>query len=299
MNHHQTEKTSMFNKMLIFFANPLNTAIWANFPRLVKEIAHFISVFKLFSNYIQQHQADNLGVTTGKNDSFIAMINILVAKAQLAYVWADDEGDAKLSEIFDVQKSDFGGISAIKALTKVKNIRDLLQANITSLASLQLSEADITALNNAITSYENAVATIGTIKAHKTAGTQGIDTVMQPLNKSLDLIDYMIVNTYSESNPAMVNDYLLTRHIDKLPTRHNGISMHISDSVSKADLQGVTLTINGKSSTSDIDGLAEIIKIKAGSYMLTVSMNGYVSQEIKVVIERGKVSYYEIQLIKG
>ena len=66
MNHHQIEKNGMYKKMLIFFANPLNIAVWTTFTRLVTEIANFVSLNTTFNNYMQQHHADIKGVTTNK-----------------------------------------------------------------------------------------------------------------------------------------------------------------------------------------------------------------------------------------
>src|ERR1035437_9613958 len=220
MNHHQNEKNNMFKKMLIFFTNPVYVTIWANFPRLVKEITNFEALYQVLMGYMQQHHTDTLGITTGKNDAYTNMVNQVLKKAQLAYVWAVDQGDTNLQEIFDVQKSDFNQMASSKALTKALNIRDALAANITSLASVQITQADLTVLYESIIKFENVTATTGTAKAHKGAGRKGIDETMQPLLKSLDLIDNMMVNSYSDSNHDMINEYLLTRHIDKMPTHH-------------------------------------------------------------------------------
>lgn len=63
MNHHQIEKNGMYKKMLIFFADPINSAVWATFARLVTEIANFVSLNNSLTNYLQQQHADIKGVT--------------------------------------------------------------------------------------------------------------------------------------------------------------------------------------------------------------------------------------------
>jgi len=42
----------------------------------------------------------------------------------------------------------------------------------------------------------------------------------------------------------------------------------------------------------------EIIKVKPGTYNLTVSHTGYAAQTMKVVIERGKVLALEVKMVK-
>ena len=299
MNHRQIEKNGMYKKMLIFFANPINSAVWATFARLATEIDNFVSLNNSLSNYLQQHQADIKGVTQTKNDAFMAMVNIIVNKAAKAYVWATDTANANLMQIFDVQKSNFLSISETKAYNQIKNIRDALNDNIDWMESVQLTEDDVATVNDAITAYQNTIGTTGAAQTHKTEGTKGIDAVMIPIDKSLALIDKLIVSSYAASQPDIVNEYLANRALDKLPTHHSGISINITDAETGADLEGAILAVNGKTATSDIDGIAEIIKIMPGTYNMSVSLASYATQILKTVIEKGKVTELDVKMIKA
>ena len=299
MNHHQIEKNGMYKKMLIFFANPINSVVWATFARLATEIENFASLNNSLSNYLQQHQADIKGVTQTKNDAFMSMVNSIVNKAAKAYVWAVDSSNANLMQIFDVQKSDFLSISETKAYNQIKNIRDALIDNIASMESVQLTEEDVAIVNDAITAYENTIGTTGAAQTHKTEGTKGIDAVMIPIDKSLALIDKLIVSSYTSSQPDIVKEYLANRALDKLPTHHSGISINITDAETGADLEGAILAVNGKTATSDIDGMAEIIKINPGTYNMSVTLADYATQILKTVIEKGKVTELDVKMAKG
>lgn len=299
MNHRQSEKNGMYKKMLIFFADPVNAAVWATFTRLVTEINNFVSLNNSLTNYLQQQHADIKGVTQTKNDAFMAMVNIIVNKAAKAYVWAVDTSDANLMQIFDVQKSDFLGTSETKAYNQIKNIRDALSANVASMSSVQLTEADVADVNAAITAYQNTIGTTGAAQTHKTEGTKGIDSVMVPIDKSLALIDKLIVSSYTATKPDMVKEYLANRVLDKLPTRHSGLSIHITDAETGADLEGAILAVNGKTATSDVDGMAEIIKIMPGTYNMGITFASYATQTTKIVIEKGKLTELDVKMAKG
>ena len=298
MNHRQIEKNGMYKKMLIFFANPLNSIVWATFTRLVTEIANFVSLNTTLSNYMQQHHADIKGVTQTKNDAFMAMVILVVNKAQRAYVWAVDTANNNLAEIFDIKKTDFTDVPEMTAFTKIKNVRDALSTNIASMGSVQLTNDDVNAVNAAITAFQNTIGTTGAAQAHKTEGTQGIENLIHPIDKSLGIIDNLIVSSYSETQPDLVKEYLLNRSIEKLPTHLSGISAFITDAATGKDLEGATLAVNGKTSTSDIDGIAEIIKIKPDTYNVTISLTGYAPQTMKITIERGKVTELEVKMAK-
>jgi hypothetical protein len=97
----------------------------------------------------------------------------------------------------------------------------------------------------------------------------------------------------------MVKEYLANRVLDKLPTHHSGISICITDAETGADLEGAILAVNGKTATSDIDGMAEIIKVKPGTYNMSVTLADYATQTIKTVIEKGKLTELNVKMAKG
>jgi hypothetical protein len=298
MRHSQLEKISMYKKVANFLSNPLNLVVWASFQRLIQEIANFMALNETLSDYMQQQRSEDGGITTIKHNAFMNMILEIVSKAQLALVWAHDQNNEQLAHVFDVQKSDFTSISEMNALTKVKNIRDNLATHISSMASVHLSTADLTVINQYITNFEASIGSVGTAQAHRSIGKSGIETTIKPIDKSLEIIDNLFINTYRLSNVDLIKEYINNRQIEKMPTHHAGIMVHIGDSSSNADLKDVLIALDKKSSTSSIDGNAEIIKIMPGSYLLTISLNGYITQTIKVVIVKGHITHVDVLLVK-
>jgi len=104
-----------------------------------------------------------------------------------------------------------------------------------------------------------------------------------------------------DSNSWTMNKRIKTlRPVKQVKTcaYHNGISINVTDETTGAELKGVLLSVNDKTSLSDIDGVAEIIKIKQGTYNATVSLDGYVSQTLKVLIEIGTLVELDVKLAK-
>ncbi len=298
MNNRQIAKNNMYKKLLTFFAVPANIAIWTAFTRLVTEIANFVSLNSDLDDATQTQAQVTTGITVGKSDAFNAMIKMTVEMAFKAYVWAVDNNNDELIEVFNVLLNDFDGIAESEALDKVKNIRDGINTNIAGMAGVNLLPADVTALDALITAY-NAVKSAPEVAiGHKETSTDAIVELFHDIDDSLGLISRLIISQYGTTNAGMVSDFKNNKHIDDLPTHHSGIHTHITDALTGEDIEGALLAIPvaGKSSTSNINGIAEIIKIKNGDYHVNVTMAGYKPQTFKTKILRGKITAFDIQL---
>ncbi|HEY4785796.1 MAG TPA: hypothetical protein VIH57_07095, partial [Bacteroidales bacterium] len=170
--------------------------------------------------------------------------------------------------------------------------------NIASMASVQLTAGNVTALDAAIKAYEDMVGIPGAAQSHKTEATGALEELMLPMDTSLELIDKLIDSSYADSHSDMVKEYFINRNIDKLPTHHSGVVAVITDAITGGVLQGALLAVGSKTATSNIEGIAEIIKIKPGTYMAKISLAQYITQDIKVVIGRGKITKIEVKLAK-
>ena len=300
MTKTQNAKDNMYKKLLAFFAVTTNAAIWTAFARLVSEIANFKTLNQQLDKYIQAQQNDITGVAEAKNNAFDALVLATVSAAHKAYVWAVDTANTTLQAQFEVQKTDIYHLSQDKGFARCKSIINDITNNIGSMASVNLLPADTNHLAQLMTTYQGLEGTPKVAQAAKTDATDGIDNMMAPIDKSLDLIDKLITSQYSSTNADMVQQFQIARAIDNLPVHHNGVHVHVSDSSTDADLEGATVEIltTGKTATTDINGVAEIIKVKHNTYNVQISMTGYTTQTIKTQINVGKVSSLEVKLVK-
>src|SRR5258706_12629808 len=107
MTNHQIAKNNMFKKMLAFFATPANAAIWAAFARLVTEIANFVALNGTLDGATQTQAQNTKGITQGKLDAFNDMVKMAVDMAFKTFVWAVDNNNDELTQVFNCQLSDF------------------------------------------------------------------------------------------------------------------------------------------------------------------------------------------------
>jgi hypothetical protein len=289
----------MYKKLLIFFANPLHSIIWANFQRLVTEIASFASNNATLDSYLQEHPSDTKTATEIKNNAFDAMIRTLVSMAQTAYVWAIDTNNKPLISLFNITTSDINHLAESSALAKVKTIRDALAQNIASMGTVDLSSTDLNSLNTAIANYEETHGTKKATSSLKTAGNQGLFNHFAVIDSNLDIIDKLFINRYATTHSDLVNEYLINRNVEKWPTHHSSIHIHVTDAATGATISGAIMSINGKASTTDSQGIAEIIKIAQGNQKLTVMHSLYATQIINIVVLKGKALSIEVKMVRN
>jgi len=298
MNQHHTEKDNMFVKVGVFLSNPLYSVLWTGFTRLYNEITTFLSLKDELSLAIQQHQTNIKGTTTEKSITFDKLVDVAVTKAKKAFVWAIDGKNNALKEVFNIDTYEFHRIQQTKALTIIKNVFEQIEANIGTMATVALTDADVTEMKAALKAYEDSTGVAGSARVNKHSGTKNIDILIISLDNSIEIIDNLLVSHFKVSQPEMVQQYLLSRTLIKLPTHHSSLTVHASDAATGADIAGAVLSISGKSSTTDIDGNAEIIKIVPATTTATVIHPDYIQYNEKVVIEKGKMTSIEVKMMR-
>jgi len=288
MNNKQTAKKNMYNKLLVFFKKIENAAIWAAFQRLVDEIADFITNDGELEKFMQQQQQETKGVTTDKETLFLAAVNLVVKYARKARVWAEDINNATLEAVFDIRKDDFTKIAEDLASEKLKNVRKALNDNLASLGGVNVVQANIDVIDAAISAYEAAEGTPGAAESEKEAGTEGIEVIMDNMDKNLEVVDDLMVSEYEESNPAMVEEYLNNRKIETVGVHHQGFSADITyEDNTPAQGVGMRIVELNKSGISDILGHVENIRGKIGTYHIEFSGAGIETQTLIASIKRG------------
>ena len=288
----------MFKKVIAFYNNTLWNATIIAFPRLKTEFINFTNLFTSFDNYLEQHAADIKGFFKSKSQTFLDLVDLTIAASQKAYVWAVDNNKADLIDLFNITKTDLTHSPFGTSFQVIKTLRDAISTNLISLADVNILPIDLAHIDSGISGFLSATDDAGSAKTHKIEGLEEVDDLEKPLMDSLDLIDRLVESNFKISNPALVNEYFSNRNIDLLPTHHTGIHVHITDKINGAELKGAIIAVEGKSATSNINGDAEIPKIKPGTYEVTISMGGYVTQTIKVIFKKGKIQQLNVTLAK-
>ena len=298
MNKVQKGKMNMFIAISLFFVK--NALTFATYIELVNQIAGFSSSLNDLNDEIAIQSKFIGGVTTTKHELLQKAIKLTVKSARKARAWAKITGNATLEGIFDVTISTFSEMSQSVVLNALKVIRDKLSDNIANLTIYKVVAIDVTKITDAITAATPVIGTPNQARGERVIASQEIVAGIIKCDDYLLLIDDMLIPEYEDTNESMVNEYRLAREMQPIGTHHTGVHATCRNSITKDILEGVLLTIVElkKSAVSDIDGVAEIERMKPGKYHLLFTKEGYLDYSIIVEFGLGKMQTIEAMMIR-
>jgi hypothetical protein len=293
----QIAKNRMYKNVLGFLNT--NASAWAGFTRLVTQIAQFTGLNTTLDGFIEQQAQTSKGYTGNKNSILAALIAGTVATARKALVYAVDQNNDVLVQLFSIEKTGLSILSQNVALAHIQNIYDAVSPLATALQPYNVSAADITLINHGITAFKAAQPGTGNARALRKAGTQGIKDTIVSIDASLGIMDDLII--HGISNAGLVAAYRNNRKLDPVGVRHTGVIATITDAVTGAPVANVKMEIAalGKSATSNLQGVAEIISMKPGLYEVAFTTRGFASQTLVLKIDRGMKLEVSISLAQS
>ncbi|HVX26973.1 MAG TPA: hypothetical protein VHB70_11565 [Parafilimonas sp.] len=294
MTFRQIAKNRMYKKVLAFLN--ANAAAWAAFSRLVTQITTFTNANTTLDGFIEQQAQPSSGFTDNKNNILISLVADTVKTARKAMVYAIDQNDAVLETLFSVQVSDFFSTPQDAALAKIQNIYDGISPLAADLLSYNVSAGDITAIGDGITDFKAAEPGSGNARAARKAATKGIAVTMASIDAMLAVMDDLIIHGIADTN--LVHEYRNNRKLHITGIRHTGIiaTIDAANGVAIADAAMVIAALN-KSAVSNLLGVAEIIKMKAGMYEVSFSAQGFASQTMILKVGRGELLEVSVNLV--
>jgi hypothetical protein len=298
MNQKINAKNKMYKNVLSFLTASLAT--FAAFKRLMDEINNFTNLNASLDGFIQDQGKTTAGITESKSSILETLIKNTVRAARKALVFAKDNADDGLQAVFNVTATTFSKTDETTAFTNIQNVYAALNNNAAALqATYMITAADLTDISDGITAFKTQQSAPSNAVSAKAAALKGIEDTMEEADKSLDIMDDLIVNTYGDTDSELVDEYLSNRGIDNLGVRHSGIRAAITDAATDAPLEGAVMAIASlnKTATADINGEAELIRVTNGTYHVSFSMAGYITQTPTLIIEKGKIGTIAIALV--
>lgn len=296
MNNYQNAQVNMFEAVKLFFAE--NNALLITFVPLGTAISTFNGLVTNLTQAIQRQDKPITGITGDKNLAIDNLIEYIVPKSRLAYAWAVTTYSNEAADIFNVRVGELDDLPENDLIARAQNIKNAMNTHLAALADYEITLAVVSEIQNRITSLQNLIGTPeGAIGARETA-TDAIAALIKDCTSVLEVTDDLISGRFGDTNPELVLTYRNVRKIVNTGVRHTGLRATVKDAVTNALLENVLVKVVevNREALSNINGFAEILKFKAGTYHVEVSKAGYVTQTMVLKITRGEILEINVAL---
>jgi hypothetical protein len=217
-------KKYLNNKLLMFWAV---LEVLTKFKSLWESIPGFVTIFNEFDTATRgiKKTSAAAGVKTGKiteekNTQVSKFVLVIYRLTSVLSVHATNTGNAELKNSVDYTDAELADLRPADLLALSEEIQKLVAANKPALVLLGLKEADVTALDNYIGTFEKITTSPRTtIIARKTAGTLLNPQFKKASSILKEKVDGL-VEQFHESDTDFYTEYWNARNKIDYGTRH-------------------------------------------------------------------------------
>jgi len=303
MTKSQTAKFSSYNRLVTFLS--AYAATFAGLTRLLKCGTDFIAAFTALKLLLPTSTTiASSPVTTDKNLDFTNLINLIVSLANRAYLFAVDTASASLQKTFKVEKSSFHSLSEIEKITLAQNALIALNANSAALiAGYDIAATELTTAAADITLCQDQIAAPSTIIGNNKTFNEEIEAAFVLVDAKIALLESAIngkFKTGPSANTSLISNFEKAKKLVET-TKHTALLTNFTNilgEVIEGATAAITLETETKSAVSNILGIAEIEQFIGGTYNVTYSAPGYITQVIPTKFNLGETTATAIVLLK-
>ena len=303
MTKSQTAKFSSYNRIVTFLS--AYAATFAGLTRLLKCGTDFITAFTALKLLLPTSTTiASSPVTTDKNLDFTNLIDLIVSLANRAYLFAVDTASASLQKTFKIEKSSFHSLSEIEKITLAQNVLIALNANSVALiAGYDIAATELTTATADIVLCQDQIAAPSTIIGNNKTFNEEIEDAFVLVDAKIALLESAINGKFKtglSANTSLISNFDKAKKLVET-TKHTALVAAIFD-ISGSPLAEVTASIalekETKEGISNIEGIVEVEEFISGTYNVTYSAVGYITQVIPTKFLLGETTSTTIVLLK-
>ncbi len=300
MDNHQNEKYSVFQQVLLFLA--AYSSAFAGNTQLLAAIVNFKAfVAAIDAISAKKQKKATKPKTKMKADARKSVISKLEAACLLALEWAKTQGDEQLIKDFTINDTSFKGkINAMITLANytygVLNTNKVAIIAATSVTALQLT--DIATAIALLETLQKAPASVRTSQKTVTAlyipafanATACKDTLINLINGAYTIGPNANLQLVTDLKNALVFAGNVQHSLLKVTFLKAGTLIGIEGGI-------VNIVELLKEGTSNILGVAQIAEFVGGTYHVTFTAAGYVTQTQIITFKLGDKMEMTVEMV--
>ena len=277
-----------------------NNGLTKGFSRLNTEVLNFEQTIARINELNTSLSTGTAGITNGNTQLEQNMVEAVCKLARVALVWAKDQKNSALINLFDVTKSDFIRVADTECYAKANALLTQIEANSKVLATeVNIQATAISAARQLVNYYQASLGTTqSAVKANKGMNAETKD-LFAKADASLAIITDLVVNALDE--PIFANAFMATKVINDAAVRKTGITIAVTNKETNEPITTAWAYVEGNDKKDDADqeGLCELYKMRPGTYTIRIEAEGYQTEKLTATVEQGKITELEISLNKA
>lgn len=277
-----------------------NNGLTKGFGRLNTEVLNFEQTIARINELNSNLSTGTAGITNGNTQLEQTMVEAICKLARVALVWAKDQKNSSLINLFDVTKSDFMRVADTECYAKANALLTQIEANSSVLATeVNIKATTITAARQLVNQYQASLGTTqSAVKANKGMNAETKD-LFTKADASLAIITDLVVNALDE--PTFANALMATKVINDAAVRKTGVTIAVTNKETNEPITIAWAYVEGSDKKDDADqeGLCELYKMRPGTYTIRIEAEGYQTEKLTATVEQGKITELETSLNKA
>ena len=275
-----------------------NNALWSGIPAMVSAMTTLGTKIASIKGIRGVQEADTRGVAVDKGSKKTDAINAGLPIIGGLKAYATATANNTLLKKINYSQSELERARDTILADQLKIVRDEANNILALLTPYNITTAKLTTLTSAIAAYELMIPKPRVALNVRKNATDALDILFSDLDAPLEIMDGL-VDTMQQSQPAFFQTYSNARLIVGSSSGGSGVSGMITDKITGAPLDGVLITINAPqhksrvnaatttrtmTATTNLDGVYEMRRLRAGDYTLTMEKEGYINLSVAVTI---------------
>lgn len=255
--------------------------------------------------YVQTQIKTTKGTTKFKNRKKKEMCQTVVRIAHKGAAMARSLGNEVLLGLLDSETSSILKLRDNICYNTCKVIYETIVANQGILTNI--TAQDITDMDNAMKDFDDIMMSVKLAIAEKKGqGTKLIPIETEKTKVTIETMYDYIFGEFFGIRMDLLFEFVAVKSIGDIGIRHSGwIFCAMEKDAATGEIIGsadkATIIIEGtaKSYKTDRNGFAVIPKMLVGKYNITVKKTGYITKNLTLMANRGKMAHVEVEMMKG
>jgi transketolase N-terminal domain/subunit len=218
MNQEQTNRVTMFKTTNGVLEE--NQSIWSGMAAMVGAVQDFKDVIAAIDHSAQTQETPTIGAAMDKHSARDSLEDVLFLICEALGVVGHTAKDNDLVALVNLAPSSIHKMGDEELANRATTILDRATAKKADLAALNVTQANIDELNQALQDYKTSKEKPREVVAVRSAETQSLSSLIRQANGILrNRIDPM-VNLFRRSNPKFVAAHRSARVVVDRPATH-------------------------------------------------------------------------------